>query len=187
MLTSTCRHRLRTAATILAAGLALTACTQDQPLADEGSEVRGGAVGPDEAVTEDLKLLQVQLEYPLDGVHDEGEDARLFLAIANTSGVPAELVDVRGPDFGDAALLVDGAEGVIAVPADDNVYVGAEGAPSIVLEDLERSLRSSQSIPVTFVFGDAGEITIDVPVAAAGQNPTPTFDFPDPAEDVDPG
>lgn len=163
-----------------------TACAQDRPLADEGAEVPGGAVGPDLPVTEDLKLLQVQLEYPLDGVYDEGEDARLFLAIANTSTVPAELVDVRGPDFGDAALVASGAEGTIPVPENDNVYVGAENSPAIVLEDLQRSLRSSQSIPVTFVFEDAGEVTVDVPVAAEGQNPTPSFDFPDPAEDVDP-
>jgi hypothetical protein len=165
----------------------MTACAQDQPLADEGREVPGGAVGPDLAVTEDLKLLQVQLEYPLDGVYEEGEDARLFLAISNTSTVPGELVDVRGRDFRDAALLASGAEGTIPVPENDNVYVGAEDAPSIVLEDLRQSLRSSQSIPVTFVFADAGEVTVEVPVAAEGQNPTPTFDFPDPAEDVDPG
>ncbi len=53
----------------------------------------------------------------------------------------------------------------------------------MTLLDLGRELRSSQSIPVTLVFEDAGEVTLDVPVAAEGQNPEPTFDFPDPAED----
>ena len=187
MLSNLQPHRLRTAATLLAASLVLAACAQDQPMADEGSEVPGGAVGPDLAVTEDLKLLQVQLEFPLDGVYDAGEDARLFLAISNTANVPGALADVRGPDFGNAALLADGAEGTIPVPENDNVYVGAEGAPSILLENLQRSLHSSQSIPVTFVFEDAREVTVDVPVAAEGQNPTPPFDFPDPAYDVDPG
>jgi copper(I)-binding protein len=62
------------------------------------------------------------------------------------------------------------------------VYVGAEGAPSVVLEDLRRPLRSSQSIPVTFVFADAGTVTVDAVVAAEGQVPRP-FDFPDPAGD----
>jgi copper(I)-binding protein len=175
------RHRL--AAVALTSALAATACSQDNPVADEGAEVPGGAVGPDAMVTEDLSVLQVQLEYPLDGVYEEGEDADLFLGITNTGNQDDDLIDVRGPDFADAELLVDGRPGAIRVPEDDNVYVGAEGAPSITLLDLQRSLRSSQSIPVTLVFEDAGEVTLDVPVAAEGQNPAPPYDFPDPAGD----
>ena len=178
------RHRL--AAVVVATAFGLTACAQDQPLANEGAEVEGGAVGPDEMVTEDLSVLQVQLEFPSDGVYEEGEDASLFLGIANTGTVEDDLVDVRGPDFADAELVVDGEPGVIPVPENDNVYVGAEGAPTITLLDLERSLRSSQSIPVTLVFEEAGEVTVDAPVAASGQDPEPTYDFPDPAEDPTP-
>ena len=38
---------------------------------DELPDVDGrGAVGPDAAVDEDLKVLQVQLEYPLDGIYE---------------------------------------------------------------------------------------------------------------------
>lgn len=176
------RRRLATLATATLA-LTLTACSQDNPVADEGREVPGGAVGPDEMVTEDLSVLQVQLEYPLDGVYEEGEDANLFLGIANTGNTDDDLLDVRGPDFADARILVDGEPGAIRVRQDDNVYVGAEGAPTITLVDLGRSLRSSQSIPVTLVFEDAGEVTLDAPVAAEGQNPEPSYDFPDPAED----
>ena len=165
--------------------LTLAACTTGEPLSTPGPEVAGGAVGPDEAVTGDLSVLQVQLEYPLDGVHDEGEDARLFLGIANSGTTDDALVDVTGPDFADA---VDGDGGGVdvPVPAGDNVYVGAEGAATVTLVDLDRSLRSSQSIPVTLVFEEAGEVTIDAVVAAEGQDPAPPFDFPDPADDVDP-
>ena len=177
------RSRRHLTVVFLASAVALTACSQDNRVADEGAEVPGGAVGPEEMVTEDLSVLQVQLEYPLDGRYDEGENARLFLGIANTGNTDDDLVDVRGPDFADARLTVDGEPGAIRVRQDDNVYVGAEGAPTITLVDLERSLRSSQSIPVTLVFEDAGEVTIDVPVAAEGQSPEPPYDFPDPAED----
>jgi copper(I)-binding protein len=69
------------------------------------------------------------------------------------------------------------------VPAEDDVYVGAEGAPSITLVGLQESLRSSQSIPVTLEFARAGNVTVDAVVAAAGQTPEPPYDFPDPAED----
>jgi copper(I)-binding protein len=180
------RHRLRLAAALIATTFPLAACSEAGPLDVPGSEVRGGAVGPDEAVTEDLKVLQVQIEYPLDGVYEEGENARLFLGIANTGGEPDELVDVIGEEFTAATLTAGGDPGAIPVPGNDNVYVGAEGGPTILLEGLERTLRSSQSIPVTLVFQEAGEVTLDVPVAAEGQNPTPTFDFPDPAEDATP-
>jgi copper(I)-binding protein len=177
--------RSRLAPILLAAALPLTACSQDAPLAEPGAEVRGGAVGPDTAVTADISLLQVQIEYPLDGRYEQGEDARLFFAIANTGDRPDTLVAVTGPDFAAARTegAADGGSFAIAVPEDDNVYVGAEGEPAVVLEELRRSLRSSQSIPVTFVFAEAGEVTLDAMVAAAGQDPTPTVDFPDPAED----
>jgi hypothetical protein len=69
------------------------------------------------------------------------------------------------------------------VPASDNVHVGAEGEPALTLLSLDRSLRSSRSIPVTFTFQRAGEVTVDAMVAAEGQDPMPTFDFPDPDED----
>ena len=170
------RRWLVTAA--IGAALAVTACGDERPDVDDS-----GAVGPDVAVSDTLELLQVQLEYPLDGVYAVGEDARLFLGIANVGTVEDDLLDVRGPDFSDASLTVDGEAAVIPVPPQDNVYVGAEGAPSIVLEDLQSTLRSSQSIPVTFVFEEAGEVTVDAMVAAEGQDPLPPFDFPDPAED----
>jgi copper(I)-binding protein len=177
--------RSRLAPLLFAAALPLTACSQDAPLAEPGAEVRGGAVGPDTAVNEDISLLQVQIEYPLDGRYEQGEDARLFFAIANTGDRPDRLVDVTGPDFADARTeeAGDGGSFTVAVPEDDSVYVGAEGEPAVVLEDLQRPLRSSQSIPVTFVFEEAGEVTLDAMVAAAGRNPTPTVDFPDPDED----
>ena len=175
-------HRL--APLLLAAALPLAACGQDElnPLQDGDDEIVGGAVGPDETVTETLEVLQVQLEYPLEGEYEEGDDASLYFAVANVGNEPVTLVDITGDAFAEATTA-DGEELSIEVPANDNVYVGAEDEPAVVLEDLEQSLRSSQSIPVTFVFEEAGEVTVEAMVAASGQNPTPTVDFPDPDED----
>lgn len=183
-MTCTPRRRRAWLAAPAALALALPACTTEEPLSVPGPEVSGGAVGPDEAVTGDLSVLQVQLEYPLDGVYAEGEDARLFLGIANSGPTDDVLVDVTGP-FADA-VDGDGGEFAIPVAADDSVYVGAEGAPTITLTGLEEPLRSSQSIPVTFAFEQAGKVTIHAVVAAEGQDPTPPVDFPDPAEDPTP-
>ena len=90
------------------------------------------------------------------------------------------LTDISGPDFG--GVRVETAEGqglLLTVAAEDALYVGAEGPPDVTLLDLGRELRSSQSIPVTFTVGAAGEVTIDVAGSAEGQNPTPPFDLPD--------
>ncbi|MBN1093197.1 hypothetical protein JKP75_11895 [Blastococcus sp. TML/M2B] len=170
--------RLGAAAAAAALALTVSGCGDETPDVDDS-----GAIGPDEAVNEDLKLLQVQLAYPEDGVYEPGEDVPLYAGIANTGEPEDDLVDVRGPDFLDSRITVDGEPGVIRVPEDDNVYVGAEGAPSIVLEDVQTTLRSSESIPVTFVFEEAGEVTIDAMVAAEGQTPNPSFDFENPADD----
>src|SRR4051794_18640927 len=96
------RHIRRRAAAVLAgAALVLTACGQDaDDVYDDGvPEVQGGAVGPDVRITGDLDLQQVQLEYPLDGLYEEGADARLFFAVTNTGSEPVTLTDISGPDF----------------------------------------------------------------------------------------
>ncbi len=184
--------RVRQRILTLAAGtlLAVAACggpEEEAPLEDSDIEVDGGAVGPDVRLSEDVELQQVQLEYPLDGVYEEGEDARLFMAITNTGSRPVTLVDISGPDFGGIAVeSVDRTGLPLRVDGNDNLYIGAEGPPDVTLLDLERSLRSSQSIPVTFTFADAGEVTVEVMVSAEGQTPIPPYDFPNEDLDQDP-
>jgi copper(I)-binding protein len=147
--------------TALVALLALAGCgdVREDPIV-------GGAAAPDEAVTEDLEISSLQLEFPEDGLHEEGDDVTLYAAITNTGRTSHRLVDVQGPDFADARLIaLDGSEGAIEVAPDDNAYLEPDGPPSVVLLDLETSLRSSQSVEVTFVFEDAGEVTMEAPVA----------------------
>lgn len=155
----------RTTAAVLAVGLSLTACSDDAPLETPGPEVVGGAAAPDERVNEDLSVNAVLLAYPGDGIWDEGEDVPLYAAVVNTGAEPVRLVDVRGEDFADARLIgEDGTDGALQVDEDDTLYLEPDGPPSVVLQDIDRSLRSSQSIPVTFVFEDAGEVTIEATV-----------------------
>ncbi len=173
------------AAGLSIAGVSLAGCGSEPPSQTPQAEVSGGAIGPDAPASPDIKLLAVHLEYPLDGVYDVGEDASLYFGIANTGTEADVLVDVSGPDFADArtAGAGDGDALAIEVPPNDNVYVGAADEPAVTLVDLSRSLRSSESIPVTFTFQRAGAVTIDAMVAAAGQTPSATVDFPDPDED----
>jgi copper(I)-binding protein len=179
----------RLAGALLGAVLVLGACGEDEdnPMEDGEVEVQGGAVGPDVMVNEDLELLQVQLEYPPDGVYAAGEDARVFFAVSNTGGNPATITDISGPDFSGVEVETTEGQGLpLQVDADDNLYVGAEGPPTVTLLDLDESLRSSQSIPVTFTFAEAGEVTVDVMVSSEEQPPTPPFDVPGQESDQDP-
>ena len=174
-------------ASLLLAGCSANELEEDAPAEDPGTEVDGGAIGPDTRVNDDLSLLQVQLEYPLDGAYEAGEDARLFMAVSNTGGDPVTLTDISGPDFGGVEVVTAEGQGLpLTVDAQDNLYVGAEGPPEVTLLDLGQELRSSQSIPVTFTFAEAGEVTVDVPVSAEGQNPTNPFDFENDDPDQDP-
>lgn len=179
--------RCRYTALLGGALLALSACGEEAPVETPGLEVPGGAVGPDVRLSDDVSLLQVQLEYPLDGRYEEGEDARLFMTVANTGTAPATLTDISGPDVGGVRVETATGEGLpLQVDPNDNLYVGAEGTPNVTLLDLGRSLTSSQSIPVTFTFAEAGEVTVDVVVAAEGQTPSAPFDSPDDDPDQDP-
>lgn len=154
-----CMRRSRAAVTALVTALALTGCGNQ-------SDDVGGPPAPDAAVTEDLKIVSLQLEFPEDGLYEEGDDVPLYAALTNTGTTSYRLVDVRGPDFADARLVaLDGSEGAIEIAEDDNAYLEPEGPPSVILLGLATSLRSSQSIEVTFVFEDAGEVTMEAPVA----------------------
>src|SRR3712207_4205433 len=93
--------RTRLVSTAAGVLLALTGCggAEEAPLSDAPAEVEGGAVGPDVRLNDDVGLQQVQLEYPLDGVYEAGEDARLFMAVTNTGGEPVTLTHISGPGF----------------------------------------------------------------------------------------
>jgi len=173
------------AAVLLAAALPLAACGGSAPTQNPGTEVRGGNAGPDESVTEDVTLADVEIPYPDDGVWSAGEDVPLAFALTNTGSGPVALESITGEDFADALVTTeDGAgtaDAVLEVRGDDNLYVGAPGPPSVLLLDLELDLRSSQSIPVSFTFGNGQEVTVDAVVAAA----TGT-DIPEPDEDPTP-
>ena len=156
------RRSLAVLACLLALGTA--GCGESAAEVEPGPEVAGGAIGPDQSVSEDVKLLQVQLEHPADGVYQVGEDAALELTVSNTGPAPDTLVDVSGPDF--AGVRLSGSGLPLAVPADGTVAIGGADGPSLTLVDLTRELRSSLSTPVTFTFAEAGTVTVDVVVAA---------------------
>lgn len=166
-----------------AAVLTTTGCGSAAPIQTPQAEVTGGNAGVDTPVGDNIKVLDVELPYPLDGVYQAGDDAPLYLAISNIGTTDDVLIDVKGPDF--AGVQGPTADGHLALPvqANNNVYVGAEGAPTLTLMNLATSLHSSQRLAVTLTFRDAGSVTVQAVVAAEGQDPRKSFDFPSPAKD----
>ena len=66
----------------------------------------------------------------------------------------------------------------IPIPSDSTVFLG-QNAPTVTLVGLGRSLTVGQSLSITFTFRKAGEVTLDVTVAAPNHviENTSTFDF----------
>jgi copper(I)-binding protein len=157
--------RLSVAAGVV--GLVLSGCGADAPDAPDVDEI-----GAEEPVRGDLEVVRAELSYPTDDVYDVGEDADLYLVVANTGDAEDDLLDVRGRYFAAALLTVDGVAGAIRIPAAD-VRIGPGDSPAVVLRDLRVSLRSSDSIPVTLVFEEAGEITVDAVVPAQDRADAP--------------
>lgn len=171
------------AAAALATALASSGCGADAPSQTPGPEVPGGNAAPDTRVNSDVKVTAITLPYPTDGVYQTGADVELYMAISNTGTTDAVLSDVRSDAFDDvqiSATADEGADG-LTIPANEAVYVGSQGGPTITLLGLHESLRSSQSVPITLEFDQAGEVDVQAPVAAEGQDPrtAPPFVGPD--------
>ncbi|CAN5766971.1 hypothetical protein BH18ACT7_BH18ACT7_01940 [soil metagenome] len=133
----------------------------------------------------DIALRDITFEYPDGGLYESGDSARLLFTAVNRNPLePDALVDVTSPAFeGD----LDSDEGVpIELPARVDVSFQGDGAV-LELTDLAEELRTSVAVDVTFVFENAGEVTVQVPVAVPleyEQADAEPFDFHEEPEDV---
>ena len=116
-------------ASTLSAALPLTACGEAAPEDTPQDEIVGGNAEPDEAVSEDVTVADVELAHPSDDVYEVGEDAELYAAITNTGTEAVTLTAVEGPDFtGAVSSGAGGGDLGITVDENDNVYIGAEAS-----------------------------------------------------------
>lgn len=161
--------RAATLGILLVSPVALTACSAGQ-VTQTSTQDRDkyGA----QASVGDIALRDVRLAYPLNGTYEVGGDARLIMAIANSGNADDTLLSITGEGFEsvEVASTVDpavaaggaaaGAQTPIPVPAGSNVYIGGDG-PGVTLIGLTQPLNSAQTIPITFTFERAGEITVN--------------------------
>ncbi|MGI8722078.1 MAG: hypothetical protein ACR2JG_07605 [Geodermatophilaceae bacterium] len=157
----------------LAVVAALTGCSAGQitQTSTQVATVNGSSANVGQLALRDIRIL-----YPSGGTYAEGSTAQLVLAVANQGLAEDTLLDVEGEFFAAAAIPSDAepaageaATGVDAeVPAQGILQFGTSEFPTIELSDLSAELSVAQVVSLTFVFEQAGEVTVDVPVA----NPT---------------
>jgi copper(I)-binding protein len=94
-------------------------------------------------------------------------------ATATTPATASATVSSAPPTASAASSAVN-----IAIPAHETLLLG-QNAPTVTLVRLDQSLTSAQLLKITFTFRRAGDVTLDV-VVAAPTNPAPastTFNF----------
>lgn len=149
------------AALVLSVVSALTACGEDDPEEGPGGPGVAASVG-------DMDLRNVRLDNPPDGVYEIGSAALLGVAMVNNGDEDDELIGVSGPDFTGAVVDENSASSTpgIVVPEGETVFTDGPEGPVLVLVGIDETLRTSESLEITFTFEQAGEVTVDAPVSA---------------------
>lgn len=167
--------RAATMGVLLLSPLALTACSAGQ-VTQTGTQQRDrvGAM----AEVGDLTLRAVAVNSPEDGgAYEAGDDATVRMAVVNGANEADTLTDVTGEGFDEAVITPAGetasdstaGSAELEIPARSSTFVGAEGGPEITLSGLDEALTTGQRVELVLTFENAGEVTVDVPVATPAE------------------
>ncbi|MGH4007601.1 MAG: copper chaperone PCu(A)C [Pseudonocardiaceae bacterium] len=155
-----------------AAAAGLAGCSAGQ-ITQTNSQVAAvdGAFGD---VGNNIALRDVQIPLPPspDGTYPAGSSVPVLLTIVNLGATADELIDVTSPAASQVLVL-----GTNTIPPGTNVTSTAGSTPAgaqspLVVGELRivlsttQPLRAGLNTPVTFVFRDAGKVTVPVPMAA---------------------
>jgi copper(I)-binding protein len=99
-------------------------------------------------------------------------------ASASTSAGPTASASPSPTAGASAGASAGSGSSEVEIPARSSVYVGGDEY-SITLTDLDQSLTTGQYLEVTFVFENAGEVTLPITVATASESESrgEAFDF----------
>lgn len=154
-----------------ATAAALAGCSAGQ-ITQTDSQVAAvpGAFGD---VGNNIALRNVLIHYPPspDGTYPAGSSVPVLLTIANLGTSADELITVTSPAASQVLVL-----GTSTIPPGTNVASTAGSTPAgaqspLVVGELNivlntnQPLRAGLNTPVTFVFRDAGQVTVPVPMA----------------------
>ena len=127
----------------------------------------------------ELRVRNVHVEAPPEGIYSEGGDAPVYGAVVNIGTSDDRLVGVSSS----AAQSADLVTGPGSAAITNELRIRAGGLISLsptgshaVLRGLRRALRPGQPVPVTFEFANAGSLTVQAPIqlpAEASYAPLP--------------
>ncbi|WP_447002527.1 copper chaperone PCu(A)C [Saccharothrix isguenensis] len=161
---------------VVMAAVAVAACGEPQRQLESGTMGSNGQVG-------DVVLRNVVVEAPPGHAWEPGDEARVRLTVLTGADQPDALVEVRTGAATRVELRADRDCDGVAEPV-DRVEVPTEGtadepvsAYELRIVDFTREVLAGTTVPLTFVFEDAGETTVDAMVEATGDGD----EFPQPA------
>jgi len=171
--------RVAAAAVAVGAALSLSACGAGQ-IAQTATQV--AAINGNGADQANIQLRNVHVLFPTSSEFrlEEGGRAELVFTAINTSATEADrLVSIETEDAADVVLEGAPASGVEIAPqasVTGGVPAGQITDPesdelTVILEDLSDQVRPGLTVPATFVFENAGEVRVDVPVDAGPVTP----------------
>ncbi|MGH3870526.1 MAG: copper chaperone PCu(A)C [Pseudonocardiaceae bacterium] len=118
-----------------------------------------------------LRDVLIPLPANSSGTYLAGSDVPVLLTIVNQGTSADELISVRSPAASRVLVL-----GTSTIPAGTNVTstvpAGSRPLSPLVVGELRivltttQPLRAGRNTPITFVFRNAGEVTVPVPMAA---------------------
>jgi len=162
-------NRLGVVGTILLILLVLGGCSVGQTGSSNLNRARIGLDSVDGRLGQ-LRLLSVAIASPgtRGSVHIAADSAALLLTIAN-DGEAEDVLTGAGADVAEQVVLRDGDASAdprveVPVPSGGVAVLREVSGPHLELTGLHESLRSGFSVPVTFEFRDAGQVTLEVPI-----------------------
>ncbi|GGM04156.1 hypothetical protein [Nakamurella endophytica] len=170
------------AACVVAAGLVLSGCAAGQisQTAMEAAAVDGG-----NANAGNLSVLNVEFSQTGPGGYAAGQDAPLQLVLSNSGLQSDTLTAISSTVAGSGAIT-----GQAVIPGQSLVQVGSDTPVKLSLKGLTAPILYGKSVPVTFTFQNAGQVTLFVPIAIpaerSGERPTADIQPPEPTAIWDP-
>jgi copper(I)-binding protein len=135
--------------------------------------VATGGAGTLTRVSIQVTLVAVPMRAFTSNSADAVHSAGVYLTIRNVAGTPDELIAVRSPVSSHVVLITKAGPGGrpaavagFAVPADGTLTLSPVTA-DVVLEN-PVPFEARQAVPLTLVFRNAGQFTVNAPVTAPG-------------------
>jgi len=164
--------------TTAAVAAVLASCGEPQRVLESGTMGTNAEVG-------DVVLRNVFVQAPGDSSYRPGEDAVVRLAMFSDSGRPDALLGVRSRSAGAVELRSDAdcdgsSETVPRIPVPAEGAVGEPGGVDLAYHlrvvDFSEEVQAGTTVPLTFDFENAGEVTVEAMVEAVddGDVPPPT-------------